>query len=470
MSLRYRTVAEALRSQIELGNYRAGDRLPSVREAAAQFEVSVSTVVEAYRILAESGAIHSRPKSGFFVALTPHLEPQQSRPAAKPFSLERNRLVASVIEDMALASGINLGCALPNQNILPVGKLRRFAQDALREFDRGFTGYPPSEGSRELREQIAQRAFRRGAAVSADEVVVTAGCQEALTLTLRAIGRSPGVVLVESPTFFGVLESIESAGHRALPVPTCPREGIDPADLVESVRSARAEGHQVVAAILTSNVQNPLGYQLADRRKAELVAAAEAIDLPIIEDDVYGELSFDEERPRLLRSFATSGTIITCSSISKTVTPGWRIGWVIAGAMADQVREQKYLASIGQPEHFQVAIARFLAEGAFDRLLRTSRELYRGTVANAIRAVVESFPRGTSVTRPHGGFVIWIECPRPMNSGEVYWQARSEGIFIAPGSIFGGEGEFDHCLRLNVSRFDGQVARAIARIGELVRG
>ena len=463
---KYEQLAENLAAMIESGTFRPGDRIPSVRGMSRQRKVSVTTVIQAYYLLEARGLIEARPQSGFFVRTNLPIsfpEPDISSPDPGPSPVSVRDMVMMVLHDTLNPTLVQFGAAHPNPDYLATNKLNRMlAAIARREGSRtGDYCLPP--GCEALRVQIAQRAFAAGCHLAPDDIVMTSGCSEAISLCLRALCRPGDTVALESPICFDVLQSLELMGLRALEIPTHPREGIS----LEALRFA-IEHNPVRACVVISNFNNPLGSCLSDDKKRDLVRLLARHAIPLIENDIMGELYFEDERPSVAKAFDTQGLVLLCSSFSKDLCPGYRVGWVAAGRFRDTLEWLKYTSTLATGTLQQMAIAEFMSSGSYDHHLRQVRRSYARTVASTLQAVMRYFPEGSRVTRPSGGFLLWVQLPDQVDSLELYKRALRAGIAIAPGYIFSATEQYRNFIRLNTAYWTEEADRSIQRLGELV--
>jgi len=465
---RYEEVADEVTAQIEAGVYAPGDRLPGVRKLAEQFAVSVSTAVAAQHLLEDRGLIAARPRSGYYVRRLPGPRPeapQRSHPEGQPTAVSGQSLVLRVVQAANRPGLVQLGAAVPHADFLPGRGLRRAFSGVPRRYPGRAMDYAFPPGPPELRQQIARRLADAGCRVAPEEVVVTNGAQEAVVLALRAVAEPGDVIAIESPTFYGLLQAIEAQGLRALEIPTDPDEGVAPEALELAL-----DQWPVAAALLMPNFGNPLGHCASEDRKRELVALLEARGIPLVEDDVYGELAFEGPRPWAAKAYEARGGVIHCGSLSKTVSPGLRVGWAVPGRYRDRVEYLKYATSAAIPAYPAFAAADFLDRGGFDRYLRWARDEYARAVERVGRAVADHFPEGTRQTRPRGGFVVWLELPEGVDSLALYRRAIDEGISLAPGPMFSPTQRFPNGLRLNCAQpWSPAFEVALRRVGELAR-
>jgi DNA-binding transcriptional MocR family regulator len=462
----YEQVAERLIHQVDQGVYQPGERVPSVREASARFKVSISTVVEAYRVLESRGVIESRPQSGFYVRARQwesSAEPETSAPLAKPCAVSVGELAMTVLRASTESSMVQLGVAAPHPDFLPVRALNRIVAGIARQDDGRAMRYDFPPGNRELRVQIARRMAAAGCDVSPDDIVTTSGCQEALRLCLRVVAKPGDTVAIESPAFYGTVQAIEALGLRALEIPTHPREGIS----LEALKLA-LEQWKVAAVMLVPSFSNPLGSCMSEENRRRVVRLLTQHDIPLIEDDVYGDLAFGSTRPNAIKAYDRKGGVLYCSSFSKTLAPGMRVGWAVPGRYRDQVAHRKYVSSMATATLPQMAIAEYLAQGGYERHLRKVRATYAQQAQRMVEAIARNFPAGTRVTRPSGGFVLWVELPEKVDALVLHRHALEKGISIAPGPLFSASGKYRNFIRLSCALpWDERLERALVTLGGL---
>jgi DNA-binding transcriptional MocR family regulator len=463
----YERIADRILGSIRDGTLVAGQRIPSVRRASEQFSVSVTTVLEAYRRLEDRGVIEARPQSGYYVRRAPDPPPTPARTTTNERAAELtiSDLVLRVIKGWDAASVVaNFGTAAPSPAVVPPARLDRELSRAIRRHSPYSQGYDSPAGLESLRVQIARRALDVGMTLSPDEIVTTCGAQNAVRLCLEAVTRPGDTVVIETPTYFGLLEVLESLHLRALEVATFPEHGLCIDALEEAMRR-----HRVAACVLCPTFGNPLGHCMPDEKKKRFVALLERAGVPLVEDDVYGDLSFDARRPPPVKAFDTTGNVLLCSSFSKTLAPGLRVGWTAPGRYRRAVERVKFTSMLAVPTTTQLAVAGFLEEGGYDRHLRRLRRACADLVGRLSDAVSRSFPTGTRVSRPRGGCVLWVELPSGYDALRLYEQARAEHIAIAPGPIFSATERYRNCFRLAAATpWTPAIESAIQRLGELV--
>lgn len=463
----YESLAADLADQIDQGTLQAGDRLPGVRSFSRLRNTSVSTAIATYRRLEDQGYIEARARSGFYVRARPRAniaEPGISRPRSRPRPVTGQELALELVKAANTPGVVQLGAAVPDAAFLPTQALERAYRAAAREQRLHAAAYEFPPGLPELRRQIGRHMAESGCHVPVSEIVISSGCQEALTLALRAVTSPGDVVALESPTFYGLLQVIDSLGLKALEIPSHPREGIS----LEALELA-LEKWPVKACIVVSNFSNPTGASMSDARKRQLVDRLQERGIPLIEDDVYGDLGFSQQRPSTCKTYDKTGNVLYCASFSKTLSPGLRIGWIAPGRHLAKVEYLKYVTNLATPTLPQLATARLLASGVYERHLRKVRIEYMRAVERMIEAVDRYFPEGTKVTRPEGGFVIWVELPKEVDSFDLARVLLEKGISIAPGPIFSASQKYRNYIRLSCAcRWGKDVERALASIVRLL--
>jgi len=464
--LLYDQVAKVVRDMVAEGAVAPGERVPSLRSMSRQLKVSITTVMQAYALLEDEGLIESRPQSGYFVTARPGVAipaPRRSRTQRAPRQVKVGGAVQSIFSMAGRDDIVPLGVANPSPDLLPVRTLNRLVRHVAGRFPAETLNYNFPPGDPGLRREIALRASSLGGAVSPEDVIVTTGATEALTTSLSAVAGPGDIVAVESPAYFMLLQVIESLGMMALEIATDPATGMVLDDLQKAV-----EQIPVKAVISNANFHNPTGSLMPDANKARLVEMLAGKGIALIEDDIYGDLYFTDERPRTLKSFDTEGNVILCSSYSKTVAPGYRIGWVIPGRYYQQVLDRKQLVSSCTASLPQLVMAEFLHSGGYDRNVAALRRHYREQVQRMRGAVADHFPAGSRVSEPRGGFVLWVELPAGSECLELFNRAMQEGISLTPGVLFSSTGKYRNFIRLSAGQPWGpRIENAVATLGRL---
>jgi DNA-binding transcriptional MocR family regulator len=464
---KYRQLADRLTRMIEGGSLGPGDAAPSVRTLSRQWKVSITTVLNAYYLLEARGLLVPRPRSGFYVSQRlpgAPPEPAISNPEPDPSSVGMRELITMVVlRDTLNPQLIQLGAAHPAPALTATRQLNRIMAAAARRMGDRAGLYMTPPGNRPLRQQIVRHAVHAGCTLDPDEIVITAGCGEAMSFCLQSVCRSGDTVAVESPICFDVFQYLENLGLKALEIPTHPRDGIS----LEALAFA-LENNSVQACVVISNFNNPLGSCIPDDRKEALVGLLGRHDIPLIENDIFGDIHFAPERPMSAKAFDTDGRVLWCGSYSKTLSPGLRVGWAAPGRYRATVEWLKYSTSLATATLPQVAVATFMAEGGYRQHLRRIRRIYEQRTAGLRGAVIRFFPGDIRVTDPTGGYLLWVELPERVDALALYQASLKEGIAITPGHIFSAGERYRNFIRLNAANWSDAALPAIRRLGRVI--
>lgn len=465
--LRYEKLAEDLGGMIAGGMLRPGDRLPSVRRLSQERRLSVSTVVQALRQLEDRGLVEARPQSGFFVRhrTALRLEPTPRTTPEAAVAVDVSQRLVQVLQAGSRPGVAPLAAALPAPSLLPIAALHRlYASVARRHPDLLAGGSHVHMDDPALVRQLVRRSLAWGGPLAAEEFVITNSCTEALGLCLRAVTKPGDTVAVESPGYYLMLQLLESLGLKALEIPTDPRTGMS----IEALELATRDG-KVAACLLVPNASNPLGSIMPDENKRRVARLAAERGIPVIEDDIYGDLHFGKDRPWPIKAFDRAGNVMLCASFSKCLSPSLRIGFVAAGRYRSQLALQKTINSGATNPITQRVLAEYLESGAYERHVRNLRRAYATQVEQMMSAVERYFPRTARMTRPQGGYVLWLELPEEVDARAIHGLAIAQGIAFVPGELFSPSGLYRNCLRLNCGYpMSPDIDAAVRRLGELV--
>ncbi len=468
MTTRYQQVADYISEQINNELLRAGEKIPSVRQCSKEMGLSISSVIRGYELLQDQMLIEPRPQSGFYVRsqFERSNPPEISQPIAEPSEVNIDSLAVTLLQTTQDETVIQLGTAPPFTDVASVKALNRIMAKIIRE-DANIADYDPPPGNKDLRRQIARRMINAGIKTHPDDIVITTGCQEAVTLCLRAITNAGDTVIVESPSYFGTLKAIESLGLKVLEIPTHAEKGVSLSALQDAITQ-----WDIRACILTPNFSNPLGYVMSDEKKLKLRNLLKTASIPLIEDDIYAELSYNTQRPKAIKAFDETGensNVLLCSSLSKSLSPGLRIGWAIPGKWLNQVTQLKVCNSMAGATVPAKTAARYLELGIFDRHLRQMRRHYKNQRDYFLHLATVHLPKNIRLTHPEGGYVIWLELEKSIDSMKLYKGARRNNISIAPGPLFSVSGEYKNFIRINYGRASKeQLEKAMIQLGRLI--
>lgn len=463
----YESLAAQLRERIHAGTLADGARVPSVRALSRQAGVSVGTVVQAYQQLEAQGVIVARPQSGYYVRASqlPGIERPRSRATPRPRPLSKN-LLDQVLALYTRDDLVALHVAIPSSDLLPTTRIAALSRELLKRMPDRLYGYVHAAGLPALRESVAARLRGAGVEVEADDVVITAGALEAITLSLQALTRPGDAVLVESPAYYGLLQAIAARGLKVVEVPSCCEDGPD----LECALKALAS-QPIRAAVLIPSFSNPSGALMSADSRRLLAQACARHGVPVIEDDVYGELSFDGSRPMPMMAYDRADNVVLCGSASKIIGPGLRVGWAVSPRWREDLLRAKAYTSIAVTTLSQHVCAELLAGANLERPLRRLRGEIAANVGRFRSVIARHWPAGTCSSQPRGGFVLWVRLPGGGDGQTLFERAAQAGIGIVPGSAFSAGGAHRDCVRLSCAMsWEPAVEHALRTLGRLASG
>ncbi len=463
----YKEVADKVAALIDNGTFRPGDRVPSIREMSRQRLVSINTVKVAYGYLEDRCMIEARPQSGYYVcARLPEVprEPDMDQQEVNPHEISSSELVQRIMRDVMDPGKVQFGAAIPDPELVPAKKLNRILAAEIRLHGGESVAYAMPPGNKRLRVQIAKRMMKTGCTINPDDILITTGASEAAYLALRSVCKPGDTVAVGTPIYFNFVQMLKELGLRVIEIPSSPTDGLHLETLRLALNTTRID-----CCLVITNFNNPLGNCLSDSRKEALVTLLAGHGVPLVEDDINGDLSFVDERPSVAKAWDREGNVLLCSSFSKTLAPGYRVGWLAPGRFKDTALQLKLVTNIASASPTQLAVCEFLDNGGYEHHLRTIRKQYALKVARMGEAIGVNFPTGTRVTRPEGGFTLWLELPQQVDTRTLYGMAEKVGITLAPGALFSTSGKFTNCLRLNAAFWSEKNRWAIETLGEMAK-
>ncbi|MCC9070372.1 PLP-dependent aminotransferase family protein [Flavobacterium sp. F-65] len=463
----YLQFADRIEKQIRSGLFNVGDKLPSIREICAETGYSMSTVSKAYYEMESRSLIESRPQSGYYVSNISSRtipEPTPSSPIISCANIEREDLIDQVYGSMMdkNVTVLSLGC--PSNDLLPIAKLNKGMVQAMRQFPNSATGYDEVQGNLNLRKEVARWSFTWGGTITEDDVITTPGCIGAISHCLMTLTKPGDTIITESPIYFGILQLAKSLGLYIMELPTNMTTGIELDALKKALSSKK-----IALCLVMSNFSNPSGSMMPVEHKKEVVRLIEHYNVPLIEDDIYGDLYFGSSRPTNCKTYDESGIVLCCNSVSKSLAPGYRVGWVMPGKFKKEILRTKLYHTISCPTITHEVVADFLKNGRYENHLRKIRQTLHHNSINYINTILESFPAGTKVSQPQGGFFLWLELDKKIDTAVFYQLAMKHNISIAPGRIFTFQDQFCNCMRLSYGLpWSNELRQSIQTLGMLV--
>jgi len=462
----YNEIANNIANKIKGGVLKVGDRLPSVRLLSKEHGISLNTAKRVFLELEAQSLIQPKPQSGYFVGTLDYLRlplPNASKPLSVAKNTEPNEMINSVYSNMGRKDLTLFSIGVPSGNLLPLAKLKKEIVLATRALKEGGTEYEPLQGNEKLRRMVAARSLAWKGYLNDSDIITTNGCMNALALCLMALTKPGDTIALESPCYPGILQLAVSLGLKVLELATHPVTGIN----MDTLRKLLPK---IKVCLLVPNFNTPLGYCTPDKNKKEIVRLLAAHNIPLIEDDTYGDLHFSAERPKCCKSFDTDGNVLWCGSVSKTLAPGYRVGWVAAGKYHEQVLRLKLVHSLSSTSVIHEAVGNFLQTGKYDNHLRNLRKTLQDNYSHYANVIAAFFPAGTKISQPQGGLALWIEFPQEVDTTELYNYALQNRISISPGRMFTLQDQFQNCMRLCIGLpWSDELKLKLQQLGKLAK-
>ena len=461
----YLKIANIIQGQISAETLKIGDKLPSIRQVQKIYDVSLNTVKLAFLELESKSLIESRPKSGYYVSKTSDRKlsiPSISKPQLSEKEKQPEDLISKVFSTLNNKDIAQFSLGVPDESLLPIAKLNKGVIKATQSLPDSGTSYEPAQGNINLRRNVAKWSFTWDGQLKEDDIVTASGTIDAIFNCLMAVTQRGDTIAIESPFYFGILQMARSMGLKVIELPTHPITGVD----IEALEKVLP---QIKACCFISNFNNPLGSLMPDEHKKRVVELLTHHNIPLIEDDLYGDIFFGTTRPKPCKAFDEAGIVLWCGSVSKTLAPGYRVGWMAPGKFKEKIIRQKLIHVISTPSLYQEVVANFMEYGRYDHHLRSLRHTLHTNCLKYQRAIEDYFPGNTKVSQPQGGFVLWLELDKKIDTAELYDRAIKQHISFAPGRMFTQYEQFNNCMRLNFARkWDEKLEGSLKKLGQLI--
>ncbi|ASE63222.1 MULTISPECIES: aminotransferase-like domain-containing protein [Chryseobacterium] len=462
----YLKIANSVTEQIKSETLQFGDRLPSLRSAQKLYNVSLNTVKQAYMELESRSLVESRPKYGYYVSQTSQRKlalPSVGKMKVYEGDKSPEDLIGKVFGAIGGTDMTQFGLGIPGKSLLPVAKMKKCMIDVIKKKHDSGTNYEPVQGNEQLRREIAKWSIVMEGKITEDDLVITSGAMNGVYNCLMAVTQPGDSVAVESPVYFGILQAIQLLGLKAVEIPTHPITGVD-LDALKKVLP------KLSACCFVVNYNNPLGFQMPDENKKELVRMLTEYNVPLVEDDVYGNIYFGAGRPKPCKFYDEAGIVMWVGSVSKTLAPGFRVGWVAPGKFKDKIIRQKLVQTVSGPSLFSDVIADFLEHGRYDHHLRMFRKKLYANYLQIQKSVTQYFPDNTKISEPKGGFMLWLELDKRICTEDLYDAAVSQKVNFAPGRMFSQYNQFQNCMRLNYAlEWTDRVESDLEKLGKMIK-
>ncbi|ASW74320.1 GntR family transcriptional regulator [Chryseobacterium piperi] len=465
---RYEVFTSVIEHKIKNGTLLPGSRLPSIREIKKEYRLSMSSVQSGYEYLVIKGWVKNIPRSGYFVAsdlkkaTTAQSSPQKQQ-IKEETTFSKNVKLTSVRNRPNEYGSFN--AATPTDLLIPQKLILKKMQEVIREKAASLLRYYPVNGSLKLRELIASRARQYGCALNSEELIITDGALQALYIALASVTRPGDTIAVESPCVFSILEVIANLQLKTIEIPIHEEIGFDTAYFRKICNE-----NDIKALVVTPNFHNPTGILMTDEIKKELLSVALMYEIPIIENDIYGDLYFGEERPSCIRNFDESGLVMTFSSFSKTLAPGIRLGWLHPGKYYVEAEKLRFSLGRSVAPIYQELLIKLLEENSYEKHLRVFRKQLQEQATAIGEALSNYFPDGSHFYKPAGGYSIWGRLPERLDIYAFYHYCETHRILFTPGEIFGFGNQFSHYFRIIFAdRINTKNVLSLQKAGEKAR-
>ncbi|REC42361.1 aminotransferase-like domain-containing protein [Chryseobacterium pennipullorum] len=462
----YLKIANSVTEQIKSETLQFGERLPSLRSAQKLYNVSLNTVKQAYMELESRSLVESRPKYGYYVSQTSQRKlalPSVAQIRASEGKNTPQDLIDKVFGSIGGTDVTQFALGIPGKSLLPVAKMKKCMIDVMKRNGDSGTNYEPVQGSEALRREIAKWSIVMEGKITEDDLVITSGAMNAVYNCLMAVTQPGDSVAVESPVYFGILQAIQLLGLKAVEIPTHPITGVD-------LDALKKELPKLSACCFVVNYNNPLGFQMPDENKKELVKMLTEYNVPLVEDDVYGNIYFGAGRPKPCKFYDEAGIVMWAGSVSKTLAPGFRVGWVAPGKFKEKIIRQKLVQTVSGPSLFSDVITDFLEHGRYDHHLRMFRKKLYANYLQIQKSVAQYFPDNTKISEPKGGFMLWLELDKRICTEDLYDEAVSQKVNFAPGRMFSQYNQYQNCMRLNYAlEWTDRVESDLEKLGKMIK-
>ena len=438
-------LALSLKHLIETGTWKLHEKLPSLRQQAETSGFSLITVMNAYQELEAQGLIYSKEKLGYFVADNP-LQTALAKKVVLNEKIEINSLVFRYLKSIQSEKIVPLGSAFPNSQLLYSPKLMQtLAQQAKHRISYEQTpSLPP--GNYELRKQIAQRYCMQGIPTDPSDIVITSGGLDALNLSLKAMTQMGDYILLQETIFYGAWQAAENLGLKVITIPEHPEHGLDLDAFKKAITS-----YPIKVCLLMLNSHNPIGFTVSEDIKFELAKLLHEHEIYLIEDDVYEELYYDQKKPLSMKYYDQQNLVLHCSSFSKTLGAGFRVGWVYAGKFSEHIQHVQLMSTISVNSFIQNALADYLTHRHYEKHLKNLRNTLKRLKNQYYQYLIKKLPEDCQVSYYPSGYFLWITLPQHIDSSRIYEKMILNDVGVAPSILFYRKNKKQNHIRINCS-------------------
>lgn len=462
----YQTIVDFYLESIEKGSILPGEKLPSLRKVSDQFDVSLSTAVEAYRRLELYGYVKAVDRSGYLAQL-----PSQGESILLPSKKFKSKLteidhideIIQLINQTMDAETAPFGLGTPSVERFPAKMINRYMTQTIKNNPLVSGSYIFGPGLEELRVELARWMRPWVGVTSKEKILITNGCLESINIALSAECEAGDIVAIESPCYFGLLHAINYHNLKALEVKTDPSLGLDPESL-----ETLAKQNKIKALISTANAQNPLGFSMSDERKKQILAICKKYKIRLIEDDIYGEITFQNKRPKSYKYFDKDNVVTHCSSFSKFLGPGLRIGWCIVPENMTTYLRQKLSLNLTTSSFTQYLVSSILRNENLMKVGHGLGDYYQKNIQIYSNVLQGHLGQKISLSSPTGSFFLWGRI-EGLDATLAYQRAQKQKISFTPGPLFSATRQYGNYLRINCAHeFNEKRSQQLAVLAKIL--
>lgn len=450
----YMQLYMALKGLIESGGLIDGERLPSIRSLSRKFQINNVTVVNAYRLLENSGYAYSKSGSGTYVI---------GKALKNEHSSKQEKSIRIFNEEADRKGCINFAESSPDPELFPVQDFKDVLNKILERDGGSAFGYTEVKGYPPLRQCICHMMHKYNVKCGMDDILIVSGAQQGIDIIAKAMIDYRDIIITERPTYTGAIAVFKSRGAAIFDIPIN-RYGLDTALLEDRLKFIHPKFIYVMP-----NYQNPTGFSYSENNMNKLLYLAEKYDFYIIEDDYLSDLYYDNKQPQLLKSYDTSGRVILIKSFSKIFMPGMRIGFMIMpDVLRQRIEAAKHLSDISTSGFIQRIFEMYIRENMIDRHIINIRQKYKLRY-DAIISSINRHISGVRYYRPEGGIHLWLRLPEGLSSNMLYSQCIESNILISPGASFYLDKNDSDYIRLNFASTPvDEIERGIEILGGII--
>ena len=463
----YQQLAEQIERKIQTGELYSGQKLLSLRQFAQLHQISMNTAQSCYELLEARGQISVRPKSGYFVNPQPKavVQPEHSYFETEAQEISNLKLQIEIQEASINQRLVHLGSVQLSPNHVPVTTIRRSLQRALKHSQPEDFLYSDRQGHLRLRQALSEHWAEDGFYIAPQDIYISNGCMPALSMMVQILTEVGDSVIVPTPNFNGQLQLLGLLKRKIIEIPAY-SHGIDLQRLEQAMQRP-----EVKACLLTANFQNPLGFEVCLEDKARIAELAARYQCYVIEDDIYAECSYSLQRPLPIKYWDQDGYVVFCGSISKSLSSAYRVGWFCLPSRLKAFHQQILLQNVSVNTPLQLGLADMIYSRAYRNHLNRLKPILRVQVGQYRDYILQRFS-GLQIrlSQPQGGYTLWLQLPQQVDGLALYRHAQQHGINIVPGEVFGLEGRYRNCIRLNAGHeLSEEVKQAIDLLADWVR-